>query len=54
MIFNRWGEEVFSTTKLWQGWDGANAPIDTYIYKVIARGLLGEDKEFNGSITLIR
>jgi gliding motility-associated-like protein len=54
MIFNRWGEEIFNTTNLQKGWDGENAPIDTYIYKVIARGLLGDDKEFSGSITLIR
>ena len=54
MLFNRWGEEIFSTTDPLKGWDGDEAPIGTYIYKVIARGLLGEDKVFSGSVTLIR
>jgi len=54
MLFNRWGEEIFSTTDPLKGWDGDEAPIGTYIYKVIARGLLGEDKEFTGNVTLIR
>ncbi|MCB0819110.1 MAG: gliding motility-associated C-terminal domain-containing protein [Bacteroidetes bacterium] len=53
-VFNRWGQEIFSTSDPLKGWDGKDAQIDTYIYKVQARGVLGEDKEFTGSVTLIR
>lgn len=53
-VFNRWGNQVYTTTNLHQGWNGENAPIDVYTWKIIARSLLGEDKISTGQISLIR
>ncbi len=57
-IYNRWGQCVFSTTEVNQGWDGTfhgvQQPMDTYIYMI--DGMDVEDNGFNykGDITLIR
>ncbi|MEX1190304.1 MAG: PKD domain-containing protein [Bacteroidia bacterium] len=53
-VFNRWGDEVFTSNKLHEGWDGKDAPIDTYIWRIVARSLLGEDKIVTGSVTIVR
>ncbi len=53
-VFNRWGNQVYSTTQLNQGWDGENAPNDVYTWKIVARSLLGEDKISTGQISLVR
>jgi len=53
MVFNRWGEEVFSSTKLGEGWDGNNAHLGVYTWKIIGRSLLGDDKILTGHVTLL-
>ncbi len=39
MIFNRWGQQVFETEDIGQGWDGTyrgrQSPLGTYIYKIV-------------------
>jgi gliding motility-associated-like protein len=57
-VFNRWGEKVFSSSDILQGWDGKykNIPqeIGTYIYYI--KGLMADQtiKVFKGNFMLIR
>jgi gliding motility-associated-like protein len=57
-IFNRWGEIVFSTSDVSQGWDGnvnGHAQnIDTYKYTVKARSIHGYEFEKIGEFLLLR
>ena len=53
-VFNRWGQELFTADKPNVGWDPGEAPLDTYIWRISARSLLGEDRIVQGNITLIK
>ncbi|MES2284800.1 MAG: PKD domain-containing protein, partial [Bacteroidota bacterium] len=57
-IFNRWGEEIFESLDIKQGWDGyyrgAICQQDVYVWKAYVK--LNNGKEFNknGSVTILR
>jgi gliding motility-associated-like protein len=57
-IFNRWGEQVFSSNDVLQGWDGkVNGKaqnIDTYTYIVKAESVHGYKFEKSGSFLLLK
>jgi gliding motility-associated-like protein len=57
-IYNRWGEEVFYTDDIEQGWDGyVNGKlqnIDTYVYYVKAEMWDGTVKTIKGDLLLLR
>jgi len=57
-IYSRWGQLLYSTTNLAEaqnvGWDGDNAPMDTYTYVLKAKETNGKKVEKSGTITLIR
>ena len=57
-IFNRWGELVFETKDVNQGWDGYYldklSPQDVYVYKVSVRWKDGSKQIKTGSFTLFR
>ena len=57
-IYNRWGDRVFKTTDIDEGWDGYvmgnKAPTGVYIYQLTARTENGIDVEQSGDITLVR
>lgn len=57
-IYNRWGELMFETTNLEEGWDGKYRGTvqnqETYFYRVKAKSITGEVKAQKGSFTLIR
>ena len=60
-IFNRWGEKVFETTNIDQGWDGTYQgtpqPPSVYVYYLEYynnTGTTGQVKQLKGSITLLR
>ena len=59
-IFNRWGERVFRTRDIEQGWNGAKGNIgevveqDVYIYKVTYRDFTGFPREYIGHVTLVK
>lgn len=36
-IYNRWGERIFATTDIMDGWDGDKALPDVYVWKVFMR-----------------
>ena len=60
-IFDRWGQQVFSTNDINTGWDGTRADGTTdlsstiYVWKVVtADRFTGEEKKFFGHITLLK
>ncbi len=58
MIFNRWGELVFSTTDAQQGWDGTfmghAQPIGSYLYVLKGTAPDGTPIRKSGNITLLK
>ncbi|MEO6168316.1 MAG: gliding motility-associated C-terminal domain-containing protein, partial [Chitinophagales bacterium] len=57
-IFNRWGELVFETTDVAQGWDGKlkNEPqgVGVYVYSVDGTDVMGLKIQKHGNVTLLR
>ena len=57
-IFNRWGELIFLTEDVNQGWDGYYrgklSPQDVYVYKVSVVFLNGKRETKTGNFTLFR
>lgn len=57
-IYNRWGQKVFETTNIEQGWDGTlsgkEQPIGVYIYTIEAVTDAGKIFTKQGNVTLIR
>ncbi|MDA3818923.1 MAG: PKD domain-containing protein [Candidatus Delongbacteria bacterium] len=57
-IYNRWGEKLFQTDDIEQGWDGYYKgklqPVDTYVYYVEAEMWNGSIKTKKGTIMLIQ
>jgi gliding motility-associated-like protein len=57
-IYNRWGNEVFSTTNIEVGWDGSfngkPQPEDVYVFVVEARTNTGKRFYKQGNVTLLR
>jgi len=59
-IFDRWGNMIFKTTDLYEGWNGrANggrdlAQLDVYVWKVFAKDFLGKKHNYIGHVSLIR
>jgi len=57
-VFNRWGEKVFDTNNMFDGWDGTNKGeqckpgVFTYTINVISAD--GKSNKYKGTITLIR
>lgn len=57
-IFNRWGNLVYRTNQVGDGWDGKfkgkPAQIDTYVWKVNYENIYGTKFERFGQVTLVR
>jgi gliding motility-associated-like protein len=57
-IFNRWGQMIFSTTDINQGWNGqfngVPQPLGTYVYLIDATTSTGKKFYKQGNVTLIR
>lgn len=57
-IYNRWGQEIFSTNSLSEGWDGtirgAKQQAGTYVWMLKAEDIAGKIYEMKGISTLIR
>ena len=58
VIFNRWGERIFETDIVNNGWDGTfkgePAQQDNYVYYASAKGESGRMYYYSGNIVLIR
>jgi len=57
-IFNRWGEKLFSSKDITQGWKGTfksqPCEVAVYVYKITYKGLDGKKYNKTGHITLNR
>ena len=58
LIFNRWGELIYESTNINEGWDGTYKGVDsqigTYIWKLKYSDINTKDKEVIGHVSLIR
>ena len=57
-VYNRWGEKVFETFDIREGWDGYYkgelCQQDVYIYRLRCEGVDGNQYNFDGTVTLVR
>lgn len=57
-IFTRWGQNIYHSVDLYEGWDGTYkgkpATDDVYVWRVTVVTYSGESKQFTGHVTLIR
>lgn len=57
-IYNRWGDKVFETSNINQGWDGRFkgelCQMGVYVYVIEATGKNGKSYNKQGNVTLIR
>jgi gliding motility-associated-like protein len=57
-IFDRWGERLFLSYDMSQGWDGRYqgqlCKGDAYVWKVVLTTNAGEQKEYQGYVVLVR
>jgi gliding motility-associated-like protein len=57
-IFNRYGEVVFSTKSIREGWNGKykdkDQPTDTYVWIVSGLDYLGKSITKKGTVVLLR
>lgn len=60
MIFDRWGNLLFETTDIHQGWDGRErgksdiCQIDTYVWKLKWVDVVGVEHDLIGHVNLVR
>jgi gliding motility-associated-like protein len=58
VIYNRWGQKLFETNNIEDGWDGTYngepQPIGVYIYTIEAESFTGRKVSKQGNVTLIR
>lgn len=54
MIYNRWGMPIYSTSDLYQGWDGGSAPSGIYVWKIWITDALDVQHEAIGHVALLR
>jgi len=57
-VFNRWGQQVFESSRPGEGWDGTYnndpAPAGIYVYRLVFRGYNKKDINRTGTVTLLR
>jgi gliding motility-associated-like protein len=62
LIYDRWGNQLFSTTDINEGWNGTinnSGTIDeifpsVYVYKITTRDIDGNLREYIGRVTILR
>ncbi|MEZ5001972.1 MAG: gliding motility-associated C-terminal domain-containing protein [Chitinophagales bacterium] len=57
-VYNRWGELLFKTSDITQGWDafykGDQQEMDTYIYHLRLIDITGKEQDLSGAVLLLR
>lgn len=57
-IFNRWGQEIYSSTDFRSGWDGTYrgmpAPVDNYVWILQGTDFNGREIQKKGTVMLVR
>jgi gliding motility-associated-like protein len=53
-IYDSKGSLLFESSNMEEGWDGAQAPPGSYLYRAVAEDYLGRQYSFEGVVTLIR
>ena len=53
-VFNRWGQLLFCTSNMQQGWDGKKALAGTYVWTIEAVNYLGKPVLLKGTVTIIK
>lgn len=57
-IFNRWGEDIYTSSSAEAGWDGtfkgSNAPQGVYVYLLSVVDINGNSHKYNGKVVLVR
>jgi hypothetical protein len=54
-VYDRWGQQVFSSNNPNTRWDGVDAPDGVYFWRLIAKVLpSGESVQRSGSVTIVR
>ena len=60
IIFDRWGQKVFETNDINEGWNGAFnnkgefQAVGSYVYSIKFKSAPGKDFAYRGLVTLIR
>ncbi|MCY7410577.1 MAG: gliding motility-associated C-terminal domain-containing protein [Chitinophagales bacterium] len=59
MVFNRWGQVVYTTSDITQGWngkhDGVDSEMGTYVYYLQGKsGTTGREYFVKGNVVLLR
>ena len=58
MIFTRWGEKIFQTTDVNEGWDGyfngSQCPLGVYAWRAVGTFYDGSVFDLKGNVTLLR
>lgn len=54
MVYDRWGEPVFTTEDPHQGWDGSSYPLGIYVWKIWITDSQGDRHEQVGHVALLR
>ena len=60
LIYNRWGQEIFSTTDIESGWNGKYHNVGdyvspgVYVYYITYKEVNGKSRERVGSVTVVR
>ena len=53
-VYNRWGQLVFRTGNMQEGWDGRHVPSGTYVWLIRATNSLDQPVVLKGTVTIIR
>jgi hypothetical protein len=59
MIFNRWGNRIYTTNNMLDPWDGryksdGQVMIDTYIYQIKTLNVMNEERVYRGTVTIAK